>query len=68
MCGVMTDHCVDTTARSVFNRGFETWLVSDACGTTTKEQHEGALDGYRIAYGDPLETAEVLKRLEKEGL
>ncbi|KAI4183145.1 MAG: hypothetical protein L6R41_005558 [Letrouitia leprolyta] len=68
VCGVMTNCCVDTTARSVFNRGFETWLVSDACGTTTKEQHEGALDGFRFAYGEPMKTAEVLEKLGKERL
>ncbi|KAK5276063.1 hypothetical protein LTR40_012102, partial [Exophiala xenobiotica] len=26
VCGVMTDCCCDTTARSAFNRGYETWL------------------------------------------
>ncbi|KAL8939528.1 MAG: hypothetical protein Q9216_003314 [Gyalolechia sp. 2 TL-2023] len=64
VCGVMTDCCVDTTARSAFNRGLETWLVSDACGTGTKKQHESALNGFGFAFGDLLETAEVIERLK----
>ncbi|KAI4167691.1 MAG: hypothetical protein LQ343_007010 [Gyalolechia ehrenbergii] len=67
VCGVMTDCCVDTTARSAFNRGFETWLVSDACGTATKKQHEAGLNGFGFAFGELLETAEVLDRLRGGG-
>ncbi|OCT44923.1 isochorismatase-like protein [Cladophialophora carrionii] len=48
VCGVMTDCCCDTTARSSFNRGYETWLVSDACGSANKTQHEAGLEGLRV--------------------
>ena len=64
VCGVMTDCCCDTTARSAFNRGYETWLVEDACGTESQEQHEAGLKGYAFGYGEVLSTEEVLKRLE----
>ena len=63
VCGVMTDCCCDTTARSAFNRGFETWLVSDACGTATKKQHESGLNGFGYAFGDVVKTEEVLEML-----
>ena len=63
ICGVQTDCCCDTTARSAFNRGFETWLVRDACGTENKEQHETALKSFAVGYGEVLDTEEVLKRL-----
>ncbi|KIX08448.1 uncharacterized protein Z518_03104 [Rhinocladiella mackenziei CBS 650.93] len=43
VCGVMTDCCCDTTARSAFNRGYETWLVSDACGSADKKHHEAGI-------------------------
>lgn len=66
VCGVMTDCCCDTTARSAFNRGFETWLVSDACGSANEKQHEAGLRGFGFAFGEVLETKEVLKRLSEE--
>lgn len=61
--GVMTDCCVDTTARSAFNRGFETWVVSDACASADETQHEAGLRGFEFGFGEVLETKEVLKRL-----
>ena len=64
VCGVMTDCCCDTTARSAFNRGFETWLVKDACGSANKKQHEAGLRGFGFAFGDVLTTLEVMDRLK----
>ena len=63
VCGVMTDCCCDTTGRSAFNRGFETWLVADACATANKEQHEAGLKAFGFAFGEVLETEEVVRRI-----
>lgn len=63
VCGVMTDCCCDTTARSAFNRGWETWLVRDACGSASKAQHEAGLRAYGFAFGDVINTKEVVQRL-----
>ena len=63
VCGVMTDCCCDTSARSAFNRGFETWLVDDACGTASATQHKAGLKGFGFAFGDVIKTSEVIKRL-----
>ncbi|KAK5123636.1 hypothetical protein LTR85_002674 [Meristemomyces frigidus] len=66
VCGVMTDCCCDTTGRSAFNRGYETWLVSDACGSANKTQHEAGLQGFGFAFGDVLTTAEATQKLKAE--
>lgn len=65
VCGVMTDCCCDTTARSAFNRGFETWLVSDACGSANKTQHQAGLRGFEFAFGPVLTTEEAIATLKK---
>jgi nicotinamidase-related amidase len=53
----------ETTARSAFNRGFETYLVSDACGANDPVLHEGTLRAIRAGFGEVLTTKEVLERL-----
>ncbi|KIV87581.1 hypothetical protein PV11_03115 [Exophiala sideris] len=63
VCGVMTDCCCDTTARSAFNRGYETWLVSDACGSANKRQHEAGLRGFGFAFGEVLTTSDAIRQL-----
>lgn len=63
ICGVMTDCCCDTTGRSAFNRGYETWMVSDACASANKTQHEAGLRGFGFAFGEVFLTRDVLKRL-----
>ncbi|KAK5199939.1 hypothetical protein LTR99_004727 [Exophiala xenobiotica] len=49
--------------RSAFNRGYETWLVRDACGSANKKQHEAGLRGFGFAFGEVLTTSEVLSRI-----
>ncbi|KAI0024732.1 Isochorismatase-like protein [Xylariomycetidae sp. FL0641] len=66
VCGTMTDCCCDTTARSAFNRGYETWLVSDACGTANKTQHQAGLRGFGFAFGLTPTTKEALATLKSE--
>ena len=62
VCGVMTDCCCDTTGRSSFNRGFETYLVGDACGSADNTQHQAGLRAFGFAFGPVLETEDVLQK------
>ncbi|KAK0662821.1 Nicotinamidase 3 [Lasiodiplodia hormozganensis] len=64
VCGVMTDCCVDTTARGAFDRGWETWVVEDACGSANRKQHEAGLRGFGFAFGDVVGTGDVLAEVK----
>ncbi|EXJ74697.1 uncharacterized protein A1O5_01391 [Cladophialophora psammophila CBS 110553] len=61
--GVMTDCCVDTTGRAAFNRGYETWVISDACGSANSRQHEAGIRGFKFAFGEVMTTQEALRRM-----
>lgn len=63
----------DTTARSAFNRGFETWLVSDACvgpafydGPDMHLGHRYDFRAFERFFGDVMTTSQVLERLATE--
>jgi nicotinamidase-related amidase len=49
ICGVLTNACCETTARSAFMRGFEVYVLKDATSTYTKRMHNAAL--LNLAYG-----------------
>ena len=42
--GIVTDGCVELSARDAADRGYRVTLVSDACSASTPEAHEDALD------------------------
>ena len=42
-CGVVTEGCVELTARAAADRGFYTTLVNDGCASSTRVAHEDAL-------------------------
>ncbi len=49
ICGVLTNLCCETTARSAFMRSFEVYFVTDATATYKKQMHEASL--LNLAYG-----------------
>ena len=63
--GIVTEGCVELSARDAADRGYAVSLVSDACTSSTRELHENALvrmtDGGFIA---SCSTDEICKELE----
>ena len=43
VCGVVTDGCVETAVRDASDRGYNVILLSDACATSSPEDHAHAL-------------------------
>jgi nicotinamidase-related amidase len=41
--GIVTDGCVELSARDAADRGYRVTLVSDACSASTREAHEDAI-------------------------
>jgi nicotinamidase-related amidase len=64
VCGVLTNLCCETTARSAFMRGFEVYFVEDGTATFSKEMHEAAL--LNLSYGFAIITKidDVIKAIE----
>jgi ureidoacrylate peracid hydrolase len=44
ICGVVTNICVETTARSAFMRDFPVTLLEDCCAAKTRRLHELAIE------------------------
>jgi nicotinamidase-related amidase len=43
IAGISTDCCVDSTARSAFQRDYDVFVVADACAAGSPHLHHGAL-------------------------
>lgn len=64
ICGVLTNLCCETTARSAFMRGFEVYFVKDGTATFNQSMHEAAL--LNLSYGFAVLTTiqDVVKALD----
>ncbi|HZX09995.1 MAG TPA: isochorismatase family cysteine hydrolase [Acidobacteriota bacterium] len=64
ICGVLTNLCCETTARSAFMRGFEVYFVKDGTATFNHAMHEASL--LNLSYGFAVLTTiqDVIKILD----
>jgi nicotinamidase-related amidase len=61
--GVVTDVCVETTARDAADRGYNVVLLDDGCAAFSPEIHEATLLSFQGPFGRVRSTEEVLALL-----
>lgn len=60
ICGVMTNFCVETTARHAFMKDFEVFVVSDACASSDKRYHKASLLNLAHGFARIVKTREIV--------
>lgn len=61
-CGVLTNVCVESTAREAFQRDFDVTLVDDACQARSAEIHAATLANIARHFGRVATVADILAR------
>ena len=64
--GVVTNVCVETTARDAADRGYQVILVDDACAAYSPEIHEATLLSFQGPFGRVRQADEVIASLDQE--
>lgn len=65
LTGVLTNVCVETTARDAVNRDYNVILVEDCCGALTRREHEGAVNNISRYFGKVVSSDALLRVLER---
>ncbi len=63
--GVVTNFCVENTARIAADLDYNVVLVDDSCAAWSPSLHEATLCNINLMYGSVLTTEEVLKKLKE---
>lgn len=63
--GVMTNCCVETTARSAFDHDYGVFVVADACATATDELHIATLKNLAYGFAYIVDTKRMLEFLDR---
>jgi bifunctional isochorismate lyase/aryl carrier protein len=63
ICGVMTNLCCETTARSAFMRGFEVFFCVDGAATYNQDFHLATLRNLAHGFAVPTLVGEVLAQV-----
>lgn len=63
IAGTLTNVCCDSSARDAMMLDFRTVMVSDACASTSAEEHDAALAAFYATFGDVMDVAFIVQRL-----
>ena len=65
--GIATDICVESTARSSFDRDFETIIVNNAVSTSSKKLHNASLEVLNASFGTVVSLTCIIHK-SREGM
>ena len=63
--GTVTSVCCESTARDAMMLNFKTIMVTDGNAAATDEDHNGALIGFYLTFGDIMSTDMLISCLER---
>ncbi|MBI4062885.1 MAG: cysteine hydrolase [Elusimicrobia bacterium] len=63
IAGIMTNLCVESTARDAFDKDFKTWVVADATAAHSGELHLASLQNLAYGFSQIVTTADIAKEL-----
>lgn len=66
LAGVMTNLCVESTAREAFSKDFQTTVLADASACPEEELHLGSLKNLALGFSRVLKTSELLAELMRK--
>jgi len=61
--GTVTNVCCESSARDAMMRNFRTLMISDGNAARTDRDHNAALIGFYLAFGDVMSTDHAIERL-----
>jgi len=64
ICGVMTNLCVETTARHAFMKDFQPIIISDACTTKDKAYHDAAILNLSYGFANIRTTKDIMDSIQ----
>ena len=63
LAGLITDQCVESAVRDACDHGYLVTLITDACGTHSRQRHDGSLNAIR-GYCRQLTTEQFITEIE----
>jgi ureidoacrylate peracid hydrolase len=67
IAGTVTNVCCESTARDAMMRNFKTIMVTDANAAANDDEHNHALVGFYLVFGDIMSTDQIIERLRING-
>jgi len=65
VAGVVTNICVEGSARTASELGFDVFIIEDACAAWSPEIHKNTLVSFEMMFGSVITTDEAIKKINE---